>query len=416
MDNLIDINIIEVNDPGDFLGIEIPSVNKTSAFGIFHQMVQEMNEYCNNDQLFFNDKFQPQLGKEVYAGFRIKDKTWHRVKVENILQTSRGRQCICYLVDYGQMENIPVNEIRKIPEEFRHVPHQVRRYALYGIQALTLALDAELMAKDTPCVVWDLSAKEYLKDLNKESTKSQVEIKYVNTAGVKYVRLYLNTPSGRICVNDDLVKKKYATVSPVYQLDNKNVNNADSTQIVPCRNLSETKADINNFIKLISNTSKPQNNAKAQKYLTEVSSSDEVNTVSNDMRRNAVSDSETVTQKLKIEKPKVVVQQSMNKLEELLKCLPSANYKSDHTPDPDMPIPFQRARLPKIALQKAKPTSEAEHTSLPQPSIPKSPVKTVISPVKTTPLEIPSPSIIKKSLVRRLSDTSVVNKTNNGYR
>ncbi|ESO90820.1 hypothetical protein LOTGIDRAFT_233600 [Lottia gigantea] len=495
--NLLDITIIKVNNPGDFLGKECPSVQK--ANGRFYQVMDEMNEYCNNDQMFFNENFQPKIGQEVYAGLRLKDRKWHRVKVENVLQTSRGRQCNVDLIDYGEEAQIPVSNIRRIPAEFQpiEVPVQVTRYSLYGIQALTLGLDLELQAKKIPCVVWDEAATAYMKKLNKDSTKPQVDIKYTNKEGVRFVQLYLRTQAGKICVNDDLVKKEYATLTqdqinkldnfkngvypvriqgkkPVdidemeYEIDQiyQTIDNTRKTEekkhsphkSPQAKTILNSEEDLQFFKKFLAEHRGEKQSNKYSKTMTDVSSGDDTSLTSPPAKsKTTVSDSEALKQRLQIKPPDPkALPSNMTRLSELAKLLrsqklsdtsKSADLKEHptvvsemennknvlllHSADIDtikvkkdiIPPTFKKARLPKFvqnntgnsATLSVKSSNvsgcmdsdtESAISLSSSTSVPKSPRHEISPNTSLSSSKGEQRSILKKSQVKRLSDTS----------
>ncbi|XP_071092344.1 putative ATP-dependent RNA helicase TDRD12 [Haliotis cracherodii] len=221
-DNWQDITITEITDPGNFLAKECPGMNMSKECRQFNRMQDQMNQFFSNEQAVTTIPPQPSVGN-VYAGKRQSDRQWYRVEVERIMQTSRGPQASCYFVDHGESELIPVSFLRQLPDHFCEVPRQIQKFSLWAIEPVTLTTtieDGDIMATKQRCRKWDISAVDFLKRLVKDSSSTKVDIQHQDQErNTVYVKLYLNTPDGQICVNDQLVKLEYAakTVPQVHQ-------------------------------------------------------------------------------------------------------------------------------------------------------------------------------------------------------
>ncbi|XP_032378783.1 putative ATP-dependent RNA helicase TDRD12 [Etheostoma spectabile] len=171
--------------------------------------------------LFYHDvtqdlcKLKPSTLEEgqvcvVYWSVR---KLWCRAVVESIIMDSLSCQARCLLVDHGERLVIPSNQIRIAMESFLQLPFWVRKFHLAGIKPKTLRVSVfEKAAELIPSTQWDSSATLYLHKLLQASTQTEavlLESKPESTS----IELYLTVRNVKICVNDDLVTKKFAYYS-----------------------------------------------------------------------------------------------------------------------------------------------------------------------------------------------------------
>ncbi|XP_078337026.1 uncharacterized protein LOC111136315 isoform X2 [Crassostrea virginica] len=201
------IEIFEVRNPSLFYGRELTDGDNASSERIlFHQLQQNINTQFNNPQSC-GVPYQPSKN-EVCIG-RSGEKIWYRVKVEDVFRRQRGHEAKCFLLDFGTIEMIPFQWLRRATPTNLSVPYQVKTYGLYGIQAQTMAIQGDLSCHMEPCLAWDESATEYMRKRLQMTTVYLVDIKHEDSDMIE-VDLYLTVGNEEICVNDDLVRKKYA--------------------------------------------------------------------------------------------------------------------------------------------------------------------------------------------------------------
>ncbi|XP_064610798.1 uncharacterized protein LOC135475005 [Liolophura sinensis] len=104
MEDCIDICVIKVKSPSDFLIREVASLGMSDEAKGFHRLIEELNKYFENDQII-KQAFTPQKG-QVYAGRRPQDTNWYRVRVETYLDRRSGLHASCFLLDDGKIETI----------------------------------------------------------------------------------------------------------------------------------------------------------------------------------------------------------------------------------------------------------------------------------------------------------------------
>ncbi|KAM6926635.1 putative ATP-dependent RNA helicase TDRD12 [Lycodopsis pacificus] len=140
-------------------------------------------------------------------------KSWCRAVVESIIMDSVSCQVRCLLVDHGGQLVVPADQIRIAMQTFLQVPFWVRRFHLAGIKPTTLRVSVhEEKAKLIASSQWDSSATLYLHNLLQASTRTEAVL-LESESDCTAVELYLTVRNVKICVNDDLVAKKFAYYS-----------------------------------------------------------------------------------------------------------------------------------------------------------------------------------------------------------
>ncbi|XP_045892826.1 putative ATP-dependent RNA helicase TDRD12 isoform X2 [Micropterus dolomieu] len=137
-------------------------------------------------------------------------KSWCRAVVESVIMDSRSCHARCLLVDHGERLVVPSEQIRVAVQKFLKLPFWVRRFHLARIKPTTLRVSVhEEKAVLIPSSQWDSSATLYLHNLLKVSTQTEVVLLESESRSTA-IELYLTVGNIKICVNDDLVAKKFA--------------------------------------------------------------------------------------------------------------------------------------------------------------------------------------------------------------
>ncbi|XP_070686471.1 putative ATP-dependent RNA helicase TDRD12 [Pempheris klunzingeri] len=137
-------------------------------------------------------------------------KLWCRAVVESIIMDSVSCQVRCLLVDHGERLVAPSDQIRVAVQDFLQLPFWVRRFHLAGIRPTRLRVPVcEEKAELIGSTQWDSSATLYLHNLLQASTWTE-GVLLQSESGSTSVELYLTIENIKICVNDDLVVKKFA--------------------------------------------------------------------------------------------------------------------------------------------------------------------------------------------------------------
>uniref|UniRef100_A0A671RUS0 RNA helicase n=1 Tax=Sinocyclocheilus anshuiensis TaxID=1608454 RepID=A0A671RUS0_9TELE len=157
-------------------------------------------------------KLKPAELKEglVCVVFSLALKSWCRAVVESVFQGMVDTQAWCLLVDHGDRIIVRADDVRTPLEKFLQLPFRVRCFKLAGIRPMTLQVPiSENTAELVPSSTWDSSATKYLHNLLQVSTL--VEAVLCETqAGCSVIELYLTINNIKICVNHELVAKKFA--------------------------------------------------------------------------------------------------------------------------------------------------------------------------------------------------------------
>ncbi|XP_039512759.1 putative ATP-dependent RNA helicase TDRD12 [Pimephales promelas] len=209
---MLEIEIIKVEDPGCLWArvLRGAGVQPDSPEEYEHLRVQ-MNLFYHKVNMDLQ-KLKPaelKLGL-VCVVFSLALKSWCRAVVESVIEGSLDSQAWCLLVDHGDHIIVRANDVRTPLEKFLQLPFRVRRFSLAGIRPMTLQVPVSGdTAELVPSSTWDSSATKYLHNLLQVSTL--VEAVLCETlAGCSAVELYLTINDTKICVNHELVAKKFA--------------------------------------------------------------------------------------------------------------------------------------------------------------------------------------------------------------
>ncbi|CAL8291911.1 unnamed protein product, partial [Boreogadus saida] len=151
------------------------------------------------------------LEGQVCALYWSMVRCWCRATVESVVEgpVSMTTQVRCFLVDHGERVVVMSDQICPLEPEFLLVPFQARQYRLAGVRPTTLRLSiCEEKALLIPSNTWDRSATRYLHNLLQASTQVEAQLmEEVNDSSS--IELYLTIQGVKICVNDDLVAKRF---------------------------------------------------------------------------------------------------------------------------------------------------------------------------------------------------------------
>ncbi|XP_042352829.1 putative ATP-dependent RNA helicase TDRD12 [Plectropomus leopardus] len=209
------ITILKVESPSSLWGrvIQDPSCDAETT-NQYDSLLAQMN-------LFYHDVTQdlrklkpPSLEEgQVCVVYWSVIKSWCRALVESIIMDSMSCHARCFLVDHGERLIVPSDQIRVAVQTFLRLPFWVRKFHLAGIKPKTLRVSfLEEKAQLVPSTKWDSSATLYLHSLLQASTLAEAVLLESESDSTS-VKLYLTVRNIKICVNDDLVAKKFAYYS-----------------------------------------------------------------------------------------------------------------------------------------------------------------------------------------------------------
>ncbi|XP_051975326.1 putative ATP-dependent RNA helicase TDRD12 [Xyrauchen texanus] len=209
---MLEIQIIKIEDPGRLWGrvLKGPSIQPDNPEQ-YENLTVKMNLFYHEVDLDVQ-KIKPTELKEglVCVVFSPDLKSWCRAVVESVFQGTTSGQALCLLVDHGDRIITRAEDVRTPLEKFLQLPFRVRHFKLAGIRPMTLQLSiSNEMAKLVPSSTWDSSATKYLHNLLQVSTLVEAVLCETH-AGCSSIELYLTIKNTKICVNHELVVKKFA--------------------------------------------------------------------------------------------------------------------------------------------------------------------------------------------------------------
>ncbi|KAM8861059.1 putative ATP-dependent RNA helicase TDRD12 [Synchiropus picturatus] len=178
----------------------------------------QYNTLLSQMNIFYSDvhqdcqKLVPSTIEEgqVYVVYWSCIKSWCRAKVEAVINDSVPVQACCFLVDHGEILCVPKDQIRIGLQKYLQLPFWVRRFHLARIKPMKLHVSpCEELAELIPSSQWDSSATLYLHRLLQASTLVEAVL-LVKECESTAIELYMTIDSFKICVNDDLVAKRFA--------------------------------------------------------------------------------------------------------------------------------------------------------------------------------------------------------------
>ncbi|XP_078112566.1 putative ATP-dependent RNA helicase TDRD12 [Sander vitreus] len=212
---MLKISNLKIESPSCLWGRVVwGPVGDAETTGQYDKLLTQMN-------LFYHDvtqdlrKLKPATLEEgqVYVVYWSVRKSWCRAVVESIFMDSLSCQARCLLVDHGERLVIPLDQIRIAMEPFLQLPFWVRKFHLAGIKPKTLRVSVfEKAPALIPSAQWDSSATLYLHKLLQASTQTEAVLLESESDSTS-IELYLTVRNVKICVNDDLVTKKFAYYS-----------------------------------------------------------------------------------------------------------------------------------------------------------------------------------------------------------
>ena len=122
----------------DFFKVVVTEVEDPSCFWVqlrTFEALERQNKLKKLLQVSYGDSvyenYVPSIGEVCVAQFSL-DLCWYRAKVDIVNNT--GTLKVTY-IDFGNHEDIAVNKVRRIKEDFVHLPRQALKLSLYGISS-----------------------------------------------------------------------------------------------------------------------------------------------------------------------------------------------------------------------------------------------------------------------------------------
>ncbi|KGL76965.1 Tudor domain-containing protein 1, partial [Tinamus guttatus] len=119
----VDVIVCTLYNPGEFYC----QISNDSELLALNSLNKSLSEYCQKTP---PSVFKPKNGEPCCAFFPA-DGNWYRALVQNV--TSDGAVKVCF-VDYGNVEEVPLDKIRQISSSFLKLPFQGIKCWLSGIK------------------------------------------------------------------------------------------------------------------------------------------------------------------------------------------------------------------------------------------------------------------------------------------
>ncbi|XP_025906512.1 tudor domain-containing protein 1 isoform X2 [Nothoprocta perdicaria] len=121
----VDVIVCTLYNPGEFYC----QISNDSELLALNSLNKSLSEYCQKTP---PSVFKPKNGEPCCAFFSA-DGNWYRALVQNV--TSDGAVKVCF-VDYGNVEEVPLDKIRQISSSFLKLPFQGIKCWLSGIKPI----------------------------------------------------------------------------------------------------------------------------------------------------------------------------------------------------------------------------------------------------------------------------------------
>uniref|UniRef100_A0A669R6P5 Putative ATP-dependent RNA helicase TDRD12 n=1 Tax=Phasianus colchicus TaxID=9054 RepID=A0A669R6P5_PHACC len=204
----------------------------------YKKLNAEMNEFYDKA---CEDEVKPiTLEKDqLCVVFSEELKCWCRAVVKSIMYCADHYQIECFLVDYAKYAFVKSKDVRVAVEGFMQIPFRAKKCGLYCTKPVTLHVNlCEDTAKIVPAKRWDNAATRYFQRLLEATTQIKAKLCSVED-NTFHVILYVTIEDEKVCINDDLVLKKFAHFeeakeniqSPTKEQDNQTSLNVDSPPV-----------------------------------------------------------------------------------------------------------------------------------------------------------------------------------------
>ncbi|XP_075045293.1 putative ATP-dependent RNA helicase TDRD12 isoform X2 [Mixophyes fleayi] len=204
---MYELSVLQVTDPSCFF-CEILKVNDSKEYD---QLFQELNLLYGKMYRDVEELKPASLPIGTFCVVFCEElKSWCRATLESNTCSAQDELVECFLLDHALYSPIKKSNIRFPVEECQRIPFRARKFKLHQVQPISLHFSVrEDKADFRSTKNWDTAAIHYFQHLLNESTKVEAQLCSVENDCMS-VYLYLTTTDNVLCVNDDLVAKKFA--------------------------------------------------------------------------------------------------------------------------------------------------------------------------------------------------------------
>ncbi|XP_060132083.1 putative ATP-dependent RNA helicase TDRD12 [Zootoca vivipara] len=208
---MFEVFILKIENPWCFWGYIKGGGSIVENEMEYKELQSEMNLFYNKFHRYVDD-IKPSVLEEgqVCVVYCQEMKSWCRAVVKSIIPCTDYYIAECFLVDYAKSVPVKTDRICVALESFMRLPYRAIKFRLYGTKPVTLRVDYyNDIAKTVPANRWDIAAIHYFQNLLNATTKVEAKLCAVEEDSFD-VDLYVTIKEEKICVNDDLVAKKFA--------------------------------------------------------------------------------------------------------------------------------------------------------------------------------------------------------------
>uniref|UniRef100_A0A670K3W2 RNA helicase n=1 Tax=Podarcis muralis TaxID=64176 RepID=A0A670K3W2_PODMU len=208
---MFEVFILKIENPWCFWGYIKGGGSIVENEMEYKKLQSEMNLFYNKFHRYVDDIKPSVLEKgQVCAVYCQEMKSWCRAVVKSIISCTDYYLAECFLVDYAKSVPVKTDRICVALESFMRLPYRAMKFRLYGTKPATLRVNYyNDKAKIVPANRWDIAAIHYFQNLLNATTKVEAKLCAVEEDSFD-VDLYVTIKEEKICVNDDLLAKKFA--------------------------------------------------------------------------------------------------------------------------------------------------------------------------------------------------------------
>ncbi|XP_068117606.1 putative ATP-dependent RNA helicase TDRD12 [Hyperolius riggenbachi] len=204
---MFDLSLIKVRDPSCFY-CEIVKANSSQKYEL---LFEDLNMLYSSKYRNLEELRPTELAVGTLCVAFCEDlKSWCRAKLEAATCSEEGGLVECFLLDYGIDCPIKKTNIRFPVKECELLPFRAVKFQLHYVQPISLFFNVIENKMDfKPSKSWDTAAVHYFEQLLEEATKIEAQLCAMENNCMS-VSLYVTQQDTVLCVNDELVAKRFA--------------------------------------------------------------------------------------------------------------------------------------------------------------------------------------------------------------
>ncbi|KAM9814317.1 putative ATP-dependent RNA helicase TDRD12 isoform 2-T3 [Syngnathus typhle] len=186
--------------------VGIDAVGKHQYDKLFERMNLFYGDYTSDECTVTRSSLEK---GQVCVVYWSQNKMWCRARLENIISEAQPCLACCQLLDHGESLIVLLSRVQHVEQDFLQLPFWMRRFHLARVTPLTLQVSFCQEAKLVQSSRWDCSATSYMCDLLETSSQTEAVL-LEEESNSTAIELYVSINGIKICVNDELVLKRFA--------------------------------------------------------------------------------------------------------------------------------------------------------------------------------------------------------------